>query len=85
MVVVCAGASLFRFPKEAEESASQEELLGFAVSRMLLAEGAVFHQLNPVRSILLVFHVVVVALFALCTSQANLVACGVCHFGHLLT
>ena len=59
-------------------------LLGFAMSRVLLAEGAVLHQLNTIRSILFVFHVVVVALFALGASQTNLGTCGICHFGHLL-
>jgi hypothetical protein len=54
------------------------------MSRVLLAERAVLHELNAIRGVLLVFHVVVVALFALGASQANLVTCGVCHFGHLL-
>ena len=61
------------------------ESLGFAMSRVLLAEGTILHQLNAIRSILLVLHVVVIALFAFSASQANLVTSGVCHLGSLLT
>jgi hypothetical protein len=46
---------------------------------VLLAEGAILHELNAIRSVLLVLHVVVVALFALGASQANLGTGGVCH------
>jgi hypothetical protein len=54
------------------------------MSCVLLAEGAILHELNAIRSILLVFHVVVVALFAFSASQANFVTGGVCHLGSLL-
>jgi hypothetical protein len=58
--------------------------LGLAMSRVLLAEGAILHELNAIRSILLVFHIVVVALLALGAGKANLVTGGVCHLGSLL-
>ena len=58
--------------------------LGLAMSRVLLAEGAVLHELNAIRGVFLVLHVVVVALFAFCASQANLVPSGICHLGSLL-
>jgi hypothetical protein len=51
---------------------------------MLLAEGAVLLQLDTVRSVLLVLHVVVIALLALSAGKANLVTNGICHLGHLL-
>jgi len=63
----------------------EKRSLGFAMSRVLLAEGAVLHELNAIRGVLLVFHVVVVALFALGASQANLVASGVSLVDSLLT
>jgi hypothetical protein len=49
------------------------------MSRVLLAEGAVLHELNAIRGVFLVLHVVVVALFAFSASQANLVTCGIRH------
>jgi hypothetical protein len=54
------------------------------MSRVLIAEGAVFHELNAIRGVLFIFHVVVVALLAFGAGKANLVAGSVCHFGHLL-
>jgi hypothetical protein len=55
------------------------------MSRVLLAEGAVLHELNAIRGVLFVLHVVVIALFALGAGQANLVASGVSHVDSLLT
>jgi hypothetical protein len=54
------------------------------MSRVLLAEGAILLELNAIRSVLLVFHIVVVALFAFSASQANLGTSGVCHVDSLL-
>jgi hypothetical protein len=54
------------------------------MSRVLLAEGAVLHELNAIRGVLLVLHVVVVALLALGAGKANLVTSGVCHLESLL-
>ena len=44
------------------------------MSRVLLAEGAVFHELNAIRRVLLVFHVVVVPLLAFGAGQCDLYA-----------
>jgi hypothetical protein len=54
------------------------------MSRVLLAEWAVLHELNAIRGVLLVLHVVVVALLALGACKANLVTSGVCHLESLL-
>ena len=52
-------------------------LLGFLVQRVLPAETTILVHFEPVRIVLLVFHRVVVALFALCACQSNLDS----HFG----
>ena len=49
------------------------------MSCVLLTEGTILLELNAIRSVLLVFHVVIVALFALGASQAHLCTGGVCH------
>ena len=41
-------------------------LLGFFVESVFLAESAVLIHLQPIRIVLLVFHCVVITLFALC-------------------
>ena len=54
------------------------------MNRMLLAEGAILLQLDAIRGVLLVLHVVVVALLALRAGQTHLGTGGICHVGHLL-
>ena len=48
------------------------KLLALSVKRMLLAERAIFHQLDPVGRILLILVIVIVALFAFGASQSDL-------------
>src|SRR5699024_311902 len=55
-------------------------LLGFLVGGVFLAETAVFAHFQPVRIVFLVFHCVVVALFALRASQGYFYP----HVRHLL-
>ena len=50
----------------------QPKLLAFSVKRVLLAERAIFHEFEPVGRILLIFVIVVVALFAFGASQSDL-------------
>jgi len=47
-------------------------LFRFLMKRVFSAETTIFVHFQPVRIIFLVFHCVVITLFALCASQGNL-------------
>jgi len=46
-------------------------LFSLFVNRMFLAESAIFFKFDTVRGVFLIFHIVIVALFALCASKSN--------------
>ena len=59
------------------------KLLGFFVCCMFVAEFAIFAEFNSVRVIFFVFVSLVVALFAIYTSQRNSIAITLaCHVSH---
>ena len=74
----------FRNPASAGAAEPPQNLLGLAVSRMLLAETAVLVQFDTIGGVLLVLHGIVVTLLALGAGQHHFVTGNACHVRHLL-